>query len=118
MILVDTSVWVDHLRKGSPQLATLLTEGRVVCHTFVIGELACGNLKNRAAILSLLTALPAVTLAGHSEVMGLVVDRNLHGKGLGWIDVHLLTSCLLSGCALWTADKALTTAARSLHVMF
>ena len=83
MILVDTSVWVDHLRKGSPDLASILLEGRVFCHPFVIGELTCGGLKNRAEILSLLAALPQATVAGHDEAMGIVHDHKLHGKGLG-----------------------------------
>ena len=116
MILVDTSVWVDHLRKGSRELSALLNEGLVVCHPYVIGELACGNLRNRVEILSLLAALPSATAAGHDEALRLVSERKLHGKGLGWIDVHLLASALLTGCALWTKDKALKAAARALKV--
>jgi predicted nucleic acid-binding protein len=116
MILVDTSVWVDHLRKDSPELSALLNDGLVVCHTFVIGELACGNMRNRAEILSLLTALPSATAAGHDEALRLVSQHELHGKGLGWVDVHLLASSLLTGCALWTRDKALAAAARTLNV--
>jgi len=116
MILVDTSVWVDHLRKGSKALQELLEDGLAVCHPFVIGELACGRLGNRAEILSLLTALPSATAAGHEEAMRLVSDRKLQGKGLGWIDVHLLASARLSGCTLWTKDKALRAAARALNV--
>jgi len=116
MILVDTSVWIDHLRKGDSELASLLNEGVVLCHPFVIGELACGNLKNRDEILSLLAALPAPLVASHEEGLRLVADRKLAGKGLGWIDVHLLASALLSKCTLWTKDKALGTAAGSLKI--
>ncbi len=115
MILVDTSVWIDHLRKGDPELASLLNEGMVLCHPFVIGELACGNLKNRHEILSLLEALPTATVASHEEVLHLVSDRKLHGKGLGWIDTHLLASALLFKSTLWTRDRTLAAAARALE---
>lgn len=116
MILADTSIWVDHLRKGNPRLSRLLNDGVVVCHPFVVGELACGNIQNRAVILSLLAALPSVKAAGHDEAVQLVSDRKLHGKGLGWVDVHLLASTLLTGCRLWTKDKALAKAAVTLAV--
>lgn len=116
MILVDTSVWVDHLRRGDRKLEKLLNEGVVLCHPFVIGELACGNLKNRDEILCLLAALPASSAASHEEGLRLVGDRKLAGKGLGWIDVHLLASALLSNCTLWTKDKALGAVACSLKV--
>jgi predicted nucleic acid-binding protein len=116
VILADTSVWIDHLRKGSPKLSALLSDGLVVCHPFVIGELACGNIRNRVEILSLLAALPSATGAEHDEALRLVTDRKLHDRGLGWIDVHLLASTLLSGCRLWTKDKALAAAARTMNV--
>ena len=116
MTLADTSVWVDHLRKGSRRLSALLDDGLVVCHPFVIGELACGNMRNAARVLSLLAALPSATAAGHDEALRLVSERKLRGKGLGWIDVHLLASCLLTGCTLWTKDMALAAAARTLKV--
>jgi len=82
----------------------------------VIGELACGNLKNRAEILSLLAALPTSSVASHHEAMHLVTDQELSGKGIGWIDVHLLASALLSKCTLWTKDKSLGALARVLKV--
>ena len=116
MILADTSVWVEHLHRGGTELARLLSDGRIVCHPFVIGELACGNLRQRGRILSLLRALPSATVAGHDEVLHLLAERCLHGKGLGWIDVHLLASALLTGCKLWTRDKTLGTVARTLRV--
>lgn len=116
MILVDTSVWIDHLRKGDRELVDLLNEGVVLCHPFVIGELACGNLKHQDEILSLLAALPASLVASHEEGLHLVADRKIARKGLGWIDVHLLASALLSKCRLWTKDKALGAAAGSLKI--
>ncbi|MBN1274582.1 MAG: type II toxin-antitoxin system VapC family toxin [Candidatus Aminicenantes bacterium] len=116
MILIDTSVWVDHLRKTDQELSKLLDKGVVLCHPFVIGELACGNLKNRSEILDLLAALPKVEVASHEEAMHLVTHRKLWGKGIGWIDIHLLASALLSNCTLWTKDKALHTISRSLNI--
>lgn len=116
MVLVDTSVWVDHLRRGNPALAELLEDGQVVCHPFVIGELACGNLRGRDEILRLLAALAAAPLAAHDEVLSFVQRERLHGRGLGWIDVHLLASARLMPCPLWTLDKGLKTAAQRLSV--
>jgi len=116
MILVDTSAWIEHLRHGNPRLATLLQNEQVLVHPLVIGELACGNLKNRAEILDLLAALPAARLASHQEVLGLVETHRLYGRGLGWIDMHLLASALLSRSALWTLDAPLGRAATALNV--
>jgi len=116
MILVDTSVWIDHLRKTDEELSRLLELGGVLCHPFVIGEMSCGNMKNRDEILELLTALPKAERASHEEVLHLVTDRKLWGKGIGWIDVHLLASALLSNCTLWTKDKALQSVSRSLNI--
>ena len=114
--LVDTSVWIDHLRKGNPQLATLLNEGAVCCHRFVIGELACGTLRNRDELLGLLQALPEAQLAEHKEVLNFIVERKLAGRGLGWIDMHLLASALLENCKMWTFDKALRAAVTELEL--
>jgi len=114
MVLADTSVWIEHFRRGEPGLADRLREGLVLMHPFVSGELACGNLKNRAAILAGLHALPTAKLASSTEVLRLVDDRKLWGRGLGWVDVHLLASALLSNCRLWTLDKKLGRAAAEL----
>ncbi len=114
MVLVDTSVWIAHLRHGQPVLVDLLSGGLVLTHPFVSGELACGNLKSRAAILSDLGALPAVERASDAEVMHLVDERRLWGRGLGWIDAHLLAAALISNCRLWTLDKRLGSAASEL----
>ncbi|MDE2059039.1 MAG: type II toxin-antitoxin system VapC family toxin [candidate division NC10 bacterium] len=116
MILVDTSVWVDHLARGRAQLVELLHEGHVVCHPFVIGELACGHLRNRREILGLLAALPQARVTEHDELLRFVDQHQLSGRGLGWVDVHLLGGAFLSSCRLWTQDKALHEAARALRI--
>jgi predicted nucleic acid-binding protein len=115
-MLVDTSVWIDHLREGNPALASALEEGEVLCHPYVQGELACGNLRNRDEILSLLSALPQPPLATHAEALAVVEQRSLMGSGLGWVDIHLLGSALLAGIPLWTLDRPLADAAIRLGV--
>jgi predicted nucleic acid-binding protein len=107
VVLVDTSVWVDHFRSGNIGLENLLNEGEVACHIFITGELACGNLSNRVEILSLLRALPPVNHAEHEEVMHFIERYKLMGKGLGYIDMHLLASVMLSKTLMWTHDKKL-----------
>ncbi|MBE9060925.1 type II toxin-antitoxin system VapC family toxin [cf. Phormidesmis sp. LEGE 11477] len=108
MILVDTSVWVDHLRIGIPALAELLLQEQVLIHPFVIGELACGNIQNRREVLSLLHNLPLISVASEQEVLLLVESRSLMGRGVGYIDMHLLASVLIrNGSKLWTRDKRL-----------
>jgi len=118
MVLVDTSIWVSHLRDDYPELKELLFEGKVVCHPFVIGELACGNLQNRREILTLLKALPVAIQAEHEEVLRFIEIHHLMGIGLGYIDVHLLASAFLSGISLWTHDNPLKKAAHKLDVSF
>jgi len=107
MILVDTSVWVEHLRSGTVELEALLRDGHVACHPFILGELACGNLKNRTEILSLLQDLPMASHADDDEVIRFIEDHKLMGKGLGYFDIHLLISALLTRMPLWTRDKRL-----------
>ena len=116
MILVDTSVWIDHFRSRSARLAALLEAGEATTHAFVIGELACGNLRNREEILSLLETLPRSTKAGDQEVLVLLDRRQLMGCGLGLIDMHLLASCLIDRCQLWTSDKPLKVVAADLGI--
>jgi hypothetical protein len=118
MVLVDTSVWVDHLRFGNPRLADLLENGDVVCHPFIIGELACGNLPKRADTLGSLIELPGTSVAGQDEVMSLIESRRLMGTGLGFIDVHLLAAALLDGIPIWTQDIPLKKAASKLGLNF
>lgn len=119
MILVDTSVWIDHLRSGEPSLAAALEGGRVMMHPFVLGELACGNLKNRSEVLELLGGLPAAPTATDPEALDFIERRALMGRGIGYIDVHLLASVALSGDArLWTRDRRLVAAATDLELTF
>ena len=118
MVLVDTSVWVSHLRHGNPKLKALLMKGRVVCHPFIIGELACVNLKKRKEILSLLEALPTATTADHEEALYFIEQHRLMGTGLGYVDIHLLASARLSRIRFWTGDKKLMEAAVKLNVSY
>jgi predicted nucleic acid-binding protein len=117
MILVDTSVWIEHFRAGNERLKTLLFDQQVLCHPFVVGELACGTLQKREAILAILKALPEAHLLEHKEVMSFLEAQRLYGHGIGWVDAHLLASTLLTGCAIWTFDKPLRRAAAALNVL-
>ncbi len=115
MILADTSVWVDHLRSGDAQLASLRDGGAILMHPCVIGEVACGNLRDRASIIELLEDLPAAVVAQADEVLAFIERHALHGKGIGYVDVHLLASVALTdGATLWTRDKRLRDAAEAL----
>jgi predicted nucleic acid-binding protein len=115
MILVDTSIWIDHLRQSDPGLVAALEGMQVLVHPFVVGELACGNLKNRAEILRLLRALPQAPIATDDEALTFIDGRGLIGRGIGYIDVHLLASVALYGAAtLWTRDKRLAAVAGEL----
>lgn len=116
MVLVDTSVWVAHLRSGNIGLDALLNDGNVACHPFIVGELACGNLKNRLQILSLLRTLPTAHCAEHEEAMQFIENYRLMGKGLGYIDMHLLASAMLNNIPLWTLDKKLNEASSKLGI--
>jgi predicted nucleic acid-binding protein len=115
VVLVDTSVWVSHLRDGHEGLRALLDEGLVLCHPFIIGELACGNLVKRAEILTLLRALPQTTVVTHDEALAFIEVRDLAAKGLGYIDVHLLAAAAVTGVPLWTLDRRLGAAASELR---
>jgi predicted nucleic acid-binding protein len=113
LILVDTSVWVDHLRRGDPGLVDLLERSIVIVHPFVVGEIACGSLHNREAILELLQDLPAAAVAEGDEVLRFIESHVLHGKGIGYVDVHLLASVALTeGAKIWTRDKKLRLVAQ------
>jgi len=111
VILADTSVWIAHFRQGSPGLSELLNRGLALTHPLIVGELACGNLRNRSRILTDLQTLPSAASATHDDVMQLIEARKLWGVGIGWIDGHLLASALLSTCRLWTLDRRLVRAA-------
>lgn len=114
MVLVDTSVWVEHLRGGSGRLGALLEEAEVLCHPFVVGELACGHLRKREEILALLSALPRAPEVSNGEALTFIEKHRLMGRGLGLIDVHLLASAMLAGVPIWTEDRALRRTARAL----
>lgn len=107
MILVDTSIWIDHLRGGNAALAAALEGNRVCIHDFVIGELACGNLRKRREVLDLLQSLPRLAAAGAQEVLYFIERQELMGRGIGYVDAHLLAAAALHGAPLWTSDKRL-----------
>jgi len=117
MTLVDTSVWIDHLRRDNRELKRLLQENEVLVHPFVLGELACGSLTQREEVLRLLAALPQAQIAEHGEVLALVEKKRLWGRGAGWIDMHLLASAILSRAKIWTLDHQLLRLARALNVL-
>lgn len=115
-MLVDTSVWIDHLRRGNAILVALLEQTQVWTHAFVVGELACGNLAQRDKLLSALTALPHAPIAGHDEVLAFLESHRLMGRGLGWVDIHLLASARLAKLPFWTLDKRLAAVATALQL--
>jgi predicted nucleic acid-binding protein len=113
-MLVDTAVWIDHLRRGDPILVRLLEHVQVAVHPFIVGEVACGHLANRAEILDALEALPKAPVVEHSAVLAFVESHALMGRGLGWVDMHLLASASVSGERILTRDRRLQVAARDL----
>lgn len=116
MLLVDTSIWVDHFRKGVPALVQALQDEQVLSHPFVLGELACGNIRNRGEVLGLLRELPFAATATDEEALTFIEQRNLMGRGVGYIDIHLLASAVLTSASLWTDDRRLMALARELGV--
>jgi predicted nucleic acid-binding protein len=114
VILVDTSVWIEHLRRRSSVLAGLLGQGQVACHPFVIGEIALGTLKNRTEILALLADLPMTKVVRQEDALALVARRELSGTGIGWVDLHLAASALVERLPLWTLDRRLAVVAHRL----
>lgn len=120
MVLVDTSVWVDYLRGGDRMLAQLLTQERVCIHPMVIGELSCGRLQNRERLITLWQNLPAPVEASHQEAMFMLESKELMGRGIGYVDLHLLAASLLSSnnTTLWTRDQRLSQVAESLGIAF
>lgn len=119
MILVDTSVWVDHLRRGDTRLRALLENARVLAHPFVLGEIACGSLSDREMVLELLRELPKASVAEEEEVLAFIERHRIHGKGLGYVDMHLLAAvALTAGSSLWTRDKRLHAMATELDCAY
>ncbi len=116
MILVDTSIWIDHFRRKDHPLADLLSRGSVLMHPFIRGELALGNLKSRAEILQLLGDLPQATMADEHELLQIVESRQLMGLGIGLVDAHLIASALLEACPIYTRDKHLLAATIKLKI--
>ena len=116
MILVDTSIWVNHLRRHDEVLAAHLEAGEVLCHPYVIGEISLGVLKQRREVLELMAALPSAVVVSHDDVMAFVDQRRLAGRGIGWVDVHLAASAVVSRSKLWTADRRLAHVARILRL--
>lgn len=117
MILVDTSIWIDHLRASDERLARLLDDGKVLAHPFVTGELALGNLRNRDSVLGALQDLLQACVATETEVLRFIGEKSLFGMGIGYIDAHLLAAVLLTpGSSLWTRDKRLLTASTRLGI--
>jgi predicted nucleic acid-binding protein len=118
VILVDTSVWTDHLRHSEPSLAALLNDGNVLTHPDVIGELAMGSLRGRATFLETLQLLPKAPVATDAEALHLVERAKLYSRGLGWVDAKILASALIGRVSLWTRDERMHQAADELGVTY
>jgi predicted nucleic acid-binding protein len=118
MILVDTSVWIDHFRQGDAALTAALLADQVWIHPFIVGELACGNLGNRSEVLSLLRSLPCLTKCTDEEVLLFIDQQQLMGRGIGYVDAHLLAATQLASTQIWTRDKRLNVAANELALAY
>jgi predicted nucleic acid-binding protein len=118
MILVDTSVWIDHFRSHDQQLADFLEDAQVLVHPFVIGELALGSLRNRRRVIEDLLSMPQAVVASEAEVLTFIETASLAGTGIGYIDAHLLVSTKLTGASLWTHDKRAAAMGKKLNVSF
>jgi len=118
MILVDTSVWIDHHRGTAPHLTDLLNQNLVATHPGIIGELACGFLADRQAFLHLLRGLPQVSEASHDEALFFIEVHRVFGKGAGYIDIHLMTAAVINGVRFWTRDKRLVQIASHLNIAY
>jgi hypothetical protein len=118
MILVDTNVWIKHLRDSDTELIEQLNIGFVTCHPFIIGELACGNLGNRDELLMLFQTLPSAPVVEPAEILNFIENKSLMGRGLGYVDIHLLASAILGNVVLWTYDRRLHEAAMALNVAY
>jgi predicted nucleic acid-binding protein len=116
MILTDTSVWISHFRESQPYLEQALVDCKVFMHPFVLGEIACGNLRSRSQTLHMLARLPSSVSASNDEVLAMLEQHRFFGRGLGWVDVHLLASARLTGCRLWTLDNPLRDAAAAFKI--
>jgi predicted nucleic acid-binding protein len=118
VVIVDTSIWITHLRQGSRHLRELLLDAQVVCHPFIVGELACGNIKNRVEFLPLLLSLPMAPTVSLNELLYFIDRHRVMGMGIGFVDAHLLASAHLSRIPLWTSDRKLKAAATKLEASY
>lgn len=118
MVLVDTSVWIDHLRAGDAQLATLLESGQVLCHPLIIGELACGHLRHRQALLDHLHQLPQAEICTHEEALVFIEKHSLMARGVGITDIMLLAAAVLSRAFVWSRDKNMAKVAHDLRLLW
>lgn len=118
MILVDTSVWIDHFHHSDEALKKLLLSNQVCIHPFILGELSCGNISNRKEVLALLRSLGSVDMVLDEEVFILIDNRKLYGKGLGFIDIHLLASAMIHHVPIWTRDNTLKRVAGELGIYY
>ena len=118
MILIDTSVWIDHLRQRDDHLVITLLAGHVLIHPWVIGDIACSSLKDREQVLDLLRSLPLCSVALEDEVLLFIEQNKLMARGIGYVNVHLLASTKLSGATLWTRDKRLLIIAKEMNIAY
>jgi predicted nucleic acid-binding protein len=118
MILADTNVWIKHFRESDDELIAHLNIGFITCHPFIVGELACGNLGNRSEILMLLKTLPSLAVVETTEILDFIENKALMGRGLGYIDIHLLASAIMGNAVLWTYDRRLHEAATELSISY
>ena len=118
MVLVDTSIWIDHFNRKNDELEYLLVENQVVLHPYIIAEIACGNLRQRNLILSLLRAMPSVKILSMDEYFLFLEKNKLYGIGLGFVDVNIVGSSLLSNCQIYTRDKELNLAASKFNIKY
>ena len=118
MVLVDTSIWINHFHKSDNKLQNLLYELNVTCHPFIVGELACGNIRNREEILTLLQGLPSEKVVSNEELLFFIDKHKLMGRGIGFVDIHLLAAAKLMGHLLWSADKRLNSVAAEMGLSF
>jgi predicted nucleic acid-binding protein len=116
MVLVDTSIWIDHFNRSDPVLQFLLNEYEAAVHPYILGELACGTIKNRKEIFRLLSNLPTIETISSEEYFVFLEAHKLYGKGLGFVDIHLLASSLVAPCTIYTRDKVLLKAAHSFKI--
>ena len=118
MVLIDTSVWIDHFNRSDTLLQFLLNEFEVVTHPHILSELACGNIKNRNEIFNLLSNLPSISAISNEEYLTFVEKNKLYGLGFGFVDIHLLASSLIFHCTIYTKDKILLSAARLFKIAY